>query len=180
MVPSHTIRTTLGLTLNSIALNDAQRLVCFNPDPEVNSLGERIASLRTYGVPEPVIKALFGDVKAVLELNAIEGANERQTAGELDQLATVINDAERNGTSRAAHAVVAAESIKQIACQLRPHLAVLRGDGEHDGTAWSVADATVRDVIRRTPRSRLLSPTMHHQLRDGPFDQLRKLIGVHA
>lgn len=178
MVPSQTIRSTLGLALENVSLNRAQQLRCFNPDREINSLGERIASLRRYGVPEHVIAALFFDLKAVMEFNAQEGANTRQTAGELDQLATVIAHTERNGTRAAAASIVAAESIKQLACELRPHLAVLRSKGgQHDGTAWSVADAAVRDVIARTPRSRLLSATMRNQLRKGPFEQLESMIG---
>lgn len=174
MVPSHNLRGALEATMDLLPLNRKQHQLLFNPDAEVNSLAERIVALRHHGIPEPVIKGLINDVRELLTLNAAEGAGARTVTGLLDELAVAMAHAERNRD--AAEAIVAAESIKQVACQLRPHLAVLRDPGSYDGTAWSVAQATVQDVIARTPRSRLLSPTMRNQLRKGPYRQLEALM----
>jgi hypothetical protein len=173
MVPSHEIRQALSHSLESVALNERQHLLIFNPDPEVNSLAERIVHLRRHGVPTDLVAALVADVRRLLELNAAEGHGTRTVASRLDDLASALAHAERN------EAVVAAVSIKRLAGQLRPHLATLRQPST-DGTAYFRAAATVKDIVRSTPRSRLTSPTMRRQLGAGPHAQLLDLMGTVA
>jgi hypothetical protein len=149
MVPSHEIREALASTLEATGLNQAQRLALYNADPEINSLAEKLVTLRAYGVPVSVIRELLGDVRTVLALNDAEGGHARSVAGRLDDLATALAHAERN------QQIVTGPSIKRLADQLRPHLATLRSPDAADGTAYAQASMAVRSIVKTCPRTRL-------------------------
>lgn len=172
MTPSaHDLRGTLDVTLDNVPLNDAQRLELFNPDPEVNSLAEDIVALRLHGVPNEEIRRLLRRVGAVIALNGEEGDNTKKVAQRLDDFATAAQRAATCG--QLADAPV---SLKKLAGQLRPHLAVLRTNGLGLGGArYLEASSAVRRIITTCPASRLASPTMRRQLGDGPHDQLLAL-----
>lgn len=161
------LRTALATAQGAAPLNEAQRLALFNPDPEVNSLAERIVALRTYGVPAPEIKALLADIRAVLHLNDREGRRIGDTCAQLDDLARM-DDLRR---------VIEKPSIKRLAAQIRPHLAVLR---DPDATGADVAEAAeaIAALLDACPRAYLASPTLRRQLGDGPYRQLLDLAGA--
>lgn len=170
MTPSaRDLRDMLEVTLDGVALNDAQRLACFNPDPEVNSLAERIVALRHHGVPDTVIGDLLQQVGEVLALNGQEGNRARTVAGQLDGLAAAAQHTACNGLADAP------ASLKKLAEQLRPHLAVLRKPYEYDGFAYVQASGAARRIIAACPRARLESPTVRKQLGKGPHAQLLAL-----
>lgn len=171
---AHDLRHALGVTLDNVAVNRAQRRELFNPDPETNSLAEEIIALRAHGVPNETIRALLAHTRRVLELNELEGSNTRTVAGQLDDLARALAHAERS------QQIVAGESTKHLAGELRTHLRVLRQQDKatvKDGVAYFTARAAVDDIIRRCPRSRLESATMRRQLGAGPHRQLMELAG---
>lgn len=173
---AHDLRQALGTTLDNVAVNRAQRRELFNPDPDVNSLAEEIVALRAHGVPDTRIRALLAHIRRVLELNELEGNNTRTVASQLDDLARTLAHAERN------QRIVAGESTKRIAAELRAHLRVLREQEKapiKDGVAYFTARTAIDDIVARCPMSRLDSATMRRQLGDGPHRQLLQLAGEH-
>lgn len=170
MLPSHTVRVALNVTLDNVTLNRQQALACFNPDREINSLAERIVALRHHGVAPDVIRTLLADVKTVLALNDREGAGTLELAGHLDEMATLLADDERNDGH-----VVRTRNTKNVAADLRVHLRTLR-ERPTDAKAWTA----VARIVESTPRERLGCSTMRRQLGHGPFEQLHTLIGQMA
>lgn len=164
---AHVLRRALHVALDGHALNRRQAVELFNPDPEENSLAERIVALRHHGVPLHIIRRLLADVRQLLDLNDEEDGCHTTLAGQLDDLTTVVRDAELNDPGHQAL------GVKSIARAVRPALADL---GSTDGTTYFKAALAIRDVIRVAPRDQLTSQSLRHELGAGRHDQLLALI----
>lgn len=167
---AHGLRTCVDQTLDAIVLNLDQALQLYNPDPEANSLAERLVALRNYGVPEKAIKELLADVRVLLDLNARECGIERGLAGHLEELARVAHGFERDS-----HIVGEALTIKSAARALRPALQTIASDSG-DGITYVSATRTIDRVIERSTSTALRSESMRKQLGKAPHDLLCRLV----
>lgn len=163
-IASTDLHGALERTLDGHGFNREQRRRLFNPDPEVNSLAERIAALGPdYGVPQDHLRLIFIDVRAVLELNDREDECHRTVAAQLDQLTRRLH----NGGTRSAL------TVKEISRRARPALATIRRGG--DATAFLQAAWALKDLFIAVPRDRLLTPAVEHEIGRGPYRQLTEL-----
>lgn len=174
MTPSHTIRTALSGTMEAQALGRAEARRLFNPDSEVNSLAERLMALRTFGVPQDCLRSIFADLRAVIDLNTAQCGEEASVAGQLDELATVLHRAETE-----AH-VSCSLGIKSLARALRPALEVIAAPARHAACVNVEAVRVIDRIISDTAPSRLLGPTLRHELGAGKHDLLADLMGAIA
>lgn len=174
MTPSHTIREALNGTLEARALGDAEARLLFNPDLEVNSLAERLVALRDYGVPEQALRAIFTDLRAIIDLNTAQCGEETEVAGRLDELAAVLHRAET-----ATH-VTCALGIKSLVRILRPALDVIAVPAKHSAGSYVASVREVDQIIASTTASRLLGRSVRHELGGARHDLLADLMGVPA
>lgn len=167
---SSSLRAAAETARSAAPLNEAQRLALFNPDPEVNSLAERVVALRRHGVPDADIRALLADIRQVLEFNAAEGRRNAQACKQLDDIVALLD----------MQAVIEKPSIKRWVSQIRPHLAVLRHPERYDGIALPIARRTVAELLAVCPASYLTAPTTERQLGEGPYRQLLELANAQS
>lgn len=155
---AHQARTAAHVAMDGAALNRAQHDLLFNPTPEVDSLAERLAALLRDGVPRDTIRFLFENVRELIDLNEAEHGCHTRLAGQLDDLARVLHEAERD--THAAHAL----GIKALARALRPALDVLSDPAAADPLALVRASRTISAIIERTPDAQLLNASVRHEI----------------
>jgi hypothetical protein len=159
MTPAaHTIRIALNDAMEAQALGDAEAQRLYNPDPDINSLAERLLQLRAHNVPEPHLQAIFTDLRAVIQLNTAQTSHDAAVSGQLDELATSLH----RDTTQAT--VTRALGIHALARALRPALAVLQAPASHSASEYVRAVRDIDRIITTTPRSRLLSHSVRHEL----------------
>lgn len=168
---AHTIRTALTGAMEAQALGDAEARALFNPDPEINSLAERISALRHHGVPADTLSAIFDDLRVVIQLNARQTIEDAGVCGHLDELAVSLHRDVTEGLSRAL-------GIHALARTLRPALAVIQAPGAHSAGEYVRAVRDVDRIIATTPASKLLGDSVRHELGAAKHNLLRELAQV--
>jgi len=151
-------RELVDPSMDGIAANDYQAIALHNPaTPEVDSLLERIDTLRSYNVPPAVVDDLRADVWLVVEWNGRERQCQRQVAGNSERIARDLH-------------VRSALSVKGLARALRALL-----DAHENAPVGSPARLrAVRDIRW------LLGPeppaSLENELSDGRTRQLARLL----
>lgn len=168
---AHVVRTALLGAMEARALGDAEARRLFNPDREVNSLAERIAALRGV-VPVLQLREIFDDLRVVIRLNSAQIQEDAQVCGQLDELAASLH---RDATTTVAERAL---GIKALARALRPALGIIAVPGGHAAAEYVRAVRDVDRIVATTPRSRLLSLSVRHELGTGRHDLLCELAGV--
>lgn len=163
------LRAATHVAIEGHAVNRTEALRLYNPDPEINSLGERIIALRRHGVPPAVVGELIRDVREIIALNDREGGCHTQLAGDLEQL--------YRAAAGEARGVAAAITVRGIVNALREPLATLVSPAGHSAAVVTRARARVTDVVATTPRERLLSPSVAHELGGRRYRLLTNLAG---
>jgi hypothetical protein len=156
--------------LELVAINAAEQKVLVNlTTSDCDSVAQEIVALRDYGVPHDVISRALGRVFLAIELNGLEGAIERDLAGQLDSLATAAHNGDGVAEQLGIHAIARA---------LRPALRVLNDLSNHDSIEIVRASAIVLDVVRAHPAEMLGSDALRRQLRPTAHDKLLELAAV--
>lgn len=163
------VRRALASVLEGRALNREQTRALYNPDPAANSLVEHLLDLRRHGVPVTVIRRLIDQVAHVLRLNAAEGSCENTVAGQLDEIAHALHDAECNDELHQSL------SIKTTARVLRSPLARL---DVAESITYFTACSAIKDAMRHTTPEQLRSKTLRHELGAGPHDRLLDFLAI--
>lgn len=166
------LREALDHTLDAIALNREQAKRLYNPDPQVNSLAERVIALRAHGLTTRMVAELISDIRAVIELNAAERGHEREVAGALDDLLRRLYF-----PNRAAVSSGSALGVKGAALRLRGPLRVLRSPAEHTAAEFVTAARQVCDVVDCCSEGLLRGGSLRHELRPMLHDQLLAILG---
>lgn len=151
----------LAASMEAQAINHAEALELYNPDPECNSAVERtIATHREYGIPAERTREDLAHILRALKTNS---------AG-LEILAGLTGDLDR--FSRRAHnaGTRSTMTVREVMDATRPALAMLR---EQD-----VSDDIVRVVFalaRVFASVDEIKPSLAAQLGAGPYQQLLEL-----
>lgn len=152
--------TAATRTLDAQALNGRQHRALYDPSAEIDSVAEKILALRRFDVPDHAIRELLLNVRDILAMNASERHAEHDVQGAVDRV-------------RRTPDLIGILTIKTLARELREDLAVLSGTGGDRITAA----LRLNDTIRRTPRDRLLSQSLRHELGANRHDLLTTLVG---
>lgn len=156
-VTHHELRCLRDEALDARAHGDHQDALIYNASVEVDSLGEHIIGLRRHAVPECVVQALLGLARDLLASNAREAGCERALIGGLDGLATVTHLSERRGLTLTARP----GTLKQLAAEVRA----------------AQDDGSIQALIARTPRARLTSRSLCHELGRSRGERLMAALG---
>lgn len=159
-----------GLELQ--AINGTEHRLLINlATPERDSLAEDIMALRAYNVPNAVLSAILGRLADAIDLNAAEGACERELTGLLDGLTTP------SGRRRVAAENGGGRETKTLARQLSPALRVLgRPEAYVRDVATLVAAAgVVSSVLVTAAPSTIGSAGLRNELGAHAHDLLLRL-----
>ncbi len=170
MTGAHAIRAALDDALEAQALGHREASRLYNPDRDVNSLAERLMALRAAGVPEQLVRDLFADVRAIIDLNAAQTRRDTSLSGRLDELATSLQRAQTTGLGEAL-------GVQALARKLRPALHVIQHPATRTAAQFVRAIRDIDRIIATTARSTLLGASVRHELGKGKHALLTELAG---
>lgn len=158
----------LDLVMDARAFNLTQERLLAGANNH-RSLAAHLAHLVRMGVDPHEVAELTRLCRELLESNLHEGEEERRLAALVEdfiarQLAAPVEQRIR---------------VKSIAAKLRPALRTIRQAAHGpapDGIEFFKAACVVRDVIAATPPEHLMSRSLAHELKDGPFRLLCDLV----
>ncbi len=158
--------------LDGICHNTDQQRIIFDPSPEVDSLAERIASLRDNNVPDDVIAHLFADLRALVASNRAERVVHRRVSRTGDDLARALGAAPAPAGGACELTVT---GIKRLLGGPDGALAVIANPAGRDGRELTAARSVVRRVVDRAPSAVLRGRSLRNQLGARRHDLLLEL-----
>lgn len=156
--------------------NDRQTRLVWNPDPEVNSIGEHlVAALRDGVTLADLVAALLPMHRELLESNQRERDHERAATGQLGLLhRTLYTDGQRCPSGM---------SVPKAAGRLRGPLRIVKQARDakrpEERPGWREfmhASWQIKDVVSMLPADTLRGGYMRNQLGAGPHDLLLDLL----
>lgn len=147
-VPAHMLRASLDDALEAVALTDDRGRELVAP------VLTKILELHKYGVPEDELRFFVDALRRCCAYNAHLHEVCQRIAGTLDELARA---AQHTGTG----------SIKTLAAELRPHLAIIADPTGYGSDDYIDAVDALTDLIEATPFDRLAGGSMRRALAPG-------------
>lgn len=172
MMPATDLQLTPAMraVLDARGANLAQtRLLLNAATEEVDSLVEEIIALH---VPPRTKARLLDYCRRLHALNAQEGELEREAAGILDEALTGVRTPGKGWRAGQRSPF----TVKSLARQLRPALAVITAASSYTAADFVSAVRCVDDIVAAVPREHLLSASVRNALGPNRYQLLEQLV----